>query len=123
MQIQRAAWRVLLDGKFSPRRQQRESFYFSGCGVCLRPVFGGSEVNKTAVEKEREKHGRCPSSPGRGGVLETEFGVMGFDPYCQMLLRFDSERGCRDGATQRKQKSKMASGSHQLLKFMAALSR
>lgn len=58
MQIQRAAWRVL-DGKFSPRRQQQEqeSVYFSRCGVCLRPVFGGSEVNKTAVEKERNMEG------------------------------------------------------------------
>lgn len=24
--------------------------------------------------------------------LQTEFGVMGFDPYCQMLLGFNSER-------------------------------
>lgn len=147
-------WRVL-DGKLSPRRQRRESFYFSRCGVCLRPVFGGSEVNETAVEKERNKHGRCPSSPCRGGVLEVlqaDGLVKGLFFLWEFVLALNKKlrplmtcrrslvwwawiliaKCCCDstrreaagmGATQRKQMSKMASGSHQLLKFMAALSR
>ncbi|KAK2870760.1 hypothetical protein Q8A67_023287 [Cirrhinus molitorella] len=69
-----------------------------------------------------ERNGGKERNVTQQPMPETEFGVMGFDPYCQMLLGLDSERlpgWCRPNGN----RCEMASGSYQLLEFMAALSR
>ncbi len=120
MQIQRVVRRVL-DGKFFPRRQQqqqRKSFTSADVACAYDRVWwlrseqnSKNERNVTQQPMSRWHPGGIASRWPCKGIavplrvcwcseyevkasddLQTEFGVMGFDPYCQMLLGFDSER-------------------------------
>ncbi len=117
MQIQRAARRIL-DGKLSTRRQQRKSFSPADVACAYDRVWwlrseqnSKEERNVTQQPLSRWHPGGIASRWPCKGIavplrvcwcseykvkasddLQTEFGVMGFDPYCQMLLGFDSER-------------------------------